>query len=245
MLDRRGVVRVTLDKKAGNRNDTGHMQVGDSSVGLIGSEQGSYFRQEVPLQVLAEVLGIHLRSYAWSASFAEQRWGRAEEHDALAVLRRAEIETQLTALRAKFRGLVGVQKVLNNRRTASHTEVYCGGVVLTQSKVEDELGPIRDAHFRRTLAKRSQMNLGLFGEVPDPSDGAVWLWACIVHQPSDDVSRPAFLRIAFPYPDGQWEQSLNLYELVPDAVIQVRRVEQPIEAPLRPIVPDREQEQAK
>jgi hypothetical protein len=211
-------------------------------VGLIGNEQSAYFRQEVPADVTAEIAAVVARCYAWSGSFAEQRWGRAEEHDTLATVRRAEIETQLTALRAKFRGVLGVQKVLNSRRTASHTEVYCGGVVITQSKVEDEHGPIRDAHFRRTLAKRSQLNLHLFDDVPDPSDGAIWLWACFVHQPSDDVRRPAFLKVAFPYADGVWEQSINL--VIPDANAPERRVEQPREAPLRPILPEVGQEEA-
>jgi hypothetical protein len=219
-----------------------HASVQRRAVELIGGQQAAYFQQEVPRDVIAEIVRLVMRCYDWSGRFAEQRWGRPEERDALAVLRRAEIETQLTALRAKFRERVGVHKVLNSRRTASHTEIYCGGVVLTQSKVEDERGPIREAHFRRTLAKRSQLNLRLFGDVPDPSEEAIWLWACVVHQPSDDVRRPAFLRVAFPYEDGEWENSLNLFELVPEALTPERRIEIPTQPILRPILPLSEEE---
>lgn len=125
-----------------------------------------------------------------------------------------------------------VEDVLNPARNASHRETLVGRTVITQSTVDANKGPIRYARHRDTLAQRSQLCMDLFQEgSPASRDGDLALWACWVHMPSDSLDRPSFVRLAFPFEDGTWEESCDLYELLPglkgytesEAVLQLRR----------------------
>ncbi len=176
----------------------------------------SLYRTDVPVG-LSEAIGrIVIETYGIAADMAEERWDAGEMHDALAPFRRAEIETRLLSLRGLFPRAVEVESVLNKTRNAHHREVYCGRVAITQSKVESDKGPIRQADFRQTLARRSQLSLDLLGEEPSSAASADdLLWASFVHMPSDRVDVPAFVRVAFPLPDGSWDHSVSLFDLVP------------------------------
>lgn len=182
---------------------------------LYGEEQGQFYLGQVPREFTADVARIVMSCYLDSAQTAEIRWGKAEERDALPILRRADIETALSMLPARFPGLAKVRKRPNTARTSTYTEVRCGAVVLTQSKTEGAKAPIRDALFRRSLARTSALNLW---DRSTPPDNADTLWACVIHGPADSPSRPAYLRIAFPLPDGSFEYSLNLFDLIPEVV---------------------------
>jgi hypothetical protein len=176
--------------------------------------QGLY-QTDVPDVVTERIGRVIIETYGVAADFAEERWDRDEVHDALASFRRAELETTLLSLRGVFPGLVSVESVPNAVGNAYHREVYCGRVAATQSKVEAEKGPIREARFRATLARSSQLSLRLLPEQDEPAPDTR-LWACFVHMPSDRrVDVPAFIRVAFPFPDGSWEHSVDLYELAP------------------------------
>jgi hypothetical protein len=188
------------------------------------------YRAEVPEEVTEQIGRIIIENYGIAADIAEERWGREEMHDALASFRRAEIETALRALRGVFPGIVAVEPSPNATANAFHREVYVGRVTLTQSKVEARRGPIREARFRETLAQRSQISLNLLGDDPNPVRDAR-LWSCFVHMPSDRADVPAFVRLAFPLPDGSWEHDVDLYALAPrlrgyaqsDALLTLRR----------------------
>ncbi len=182
---------------------------------IYGALAEDFYRSEVPPEVSEKIGRIIIETYGIAHDVAEERWGEGEMHDALAGFRRAEIETALTALRGIFPGQVTVELLPNVIRNANHREVYCGGVAITQSKVESKEGPIREARFRETLAQRSQLSFDLLGDEPQPLPDAR-LWACFVHMPSDRLDIPAFVRVAFPLPDGSWEHSVNLDDLVPD-----------------------------
>jgi hypothetical protein len=183
-------------------------------VDIYGELAQELYRADVAPEVTERIGQIIIETYGISADFAEERWDRGEMHDALASFRRAEVETTLLSLRGIFPGQVAVESVPNALQNAYHREVYCGRVAVTQSKVEAEKGPIREARFRATLAHSSQLNFNLLRE-DDHQRTDVRLWACFVHMPSSRVDLPAFIRIAFPFPDGTWEHSINLYDEVP------------------------------
>lgn len=176
----------------------------------------SLYRTDVPVDLTESIGRLVIETYGVAADIAEDRWGEGEMHDTLAAFRRAEIETGLLSLRGRFPGVVSVESVLNKTRNAYHREVYAGRVAITQSKVESDKGPIRQADFRQTLAQRSQLSLDLLPEEPaKPTASDDRLWASFVHMPSDRADVPAFVRVAFPLPDGSWEHSVSLYDLVP------------------------------
>lgn len=174
-----------------------------------------FYRDQVPTQVTDAIGRTIIEQYGIAADIAEERWGADEMHDALPIFRRAEIETGLRRLRGMFAGQVGVEAVPNVLANAYHREIYAGSVVITQQKVEGPKQPIRDARFRSTLARRSQLSFDLFDDEYIPTADAR-LWACFIHMPSSRVDRPAFVRVAFPLPDGTFEHDVDLYDLDPD-----------------------------
>lgn len=182
---------------------------------IYGALAEDLYRAEVPSPVSEHVGRIIIEQYAIAADMAEERWDAGEVHDTLAVFRRAEIETALLSLRGIFPGTVSVESVPNASANAYHREIYSGKVAITQSKVESSKGPIREARFRETLAVRSQISFDWFGDEQKPRADAR-LWACYVHMPSMRLDRPEFVRVAFPLPDGSWEHSLSLDDLVPN-----------------------------
>lgn len=190
------------------------------------------YRADVGDDVTAAYARTILEQYGLSFDWAEERWLEPELHDALAPVRRGDIETALVKLRGLFPGVVLVEDVLNPARNASHRETIVGRTVITQSMVDGPRGPIRYARHRDTLAQRSQLCFDLLQEgSPVTKDGDLALWACWVHMPSDSLDRPSFVRLAFPFEDGTWEESYNLYDLVPalkgytesEAVMTLRR----------------------
>jgi hypothetical protein len=181
---------------------------------LYGALAEDLYRSDVTPDITEHIGRIIIENYGITADIAEERWGRDEMHDALAPFRRAEIETALLSLRGIAPGRVQVDSVSNAMRNAYHREVYVGRVAITQSKVDAPHGPIREARFRVTLAMRSQQSFDLLGDEPEPRPDAL-LWASFVHMPSDRPDLPAFIRVAFPFPDGSWEHSVDLYALVP------------------------------
>jgi len=189
-----------------------------SSLKLYGPQQEELYRSEVPLPVTRAYGEMIIEQYAITADQAEERWLSEEAADALPNYRRAEIETATL----KLRGLgAGVEAALNAAGNHHHREVIAGRVVITQSKVESKTGPIRDAVFRRSLAMKSQtISMNLLDDEPDATTtGEVdRLWACFVHMPSKRLDRPAFIRIAFPFPDGTWDWYVDLFDLIPDLV---------------------------
>jgi hypothetical protein len=193
-----------------------HRTARGAGLDIFGAVAESLYRTDVPVG-LSEAIGrIVIETYGIAADMAEERWDSGEMHDALAPFRRAEIETRLLSLRGLFPRTVAVESVLNRTRNAHHREVYSGRIAITQSKVESDKGPIRQADFRQTLAQRSQLSLGLLREEPIPAATDDLLWASFVHMPSDRVDVPAFVRVAFPLPDGSWDHSVSLFDLVPD-----------------------------
>jgi hypothetical protein len=173
-----------------------------------------------------------LEQYGLAYDLAEERYLEPELHDALATIRRAEIETALVKLRGVFPGLVTVEAVPNPVRNAHHREVIVGQTVITQSLVEGPKSPIRYARHRDTLAQRSQLRMDLLQEdSPASRAGDLALWACWVHVAADRPDRPASLRLAFPFTDGSWEESYDVYDLVPtlrgyvgsETVLELRR----------------------
>jgi hypothetical protein len=191
----------------------------------------AFYRTNVGDDVTEAYARTILAQYGLSDDKAEEQWLGPELHDALASQRRADIETALVKLRGLFPATVLVEEVLNPAGNAYHRETLVGRAVITQSMVDAPKGPIRYASHRRTLARRSQLCMDLLREGPEEQDGDVALWACWVHMPSDALDRPSFLRLAFPFEDGTWEESYDLYELIPSlkgytesaALLELRR----------------------
>jgi hypothetical protein len=206
-----------------------------SSIGsppLIIGPHLALYQANVGEDVTAAYARTILEQYGLTYDWAEERWLEPELHDALAPLRRADIETALVKLRGLFPGVVLVEDVLNSTKNAYHRETVVGRTVITQSMVDGPKGPIRYARHRDTLAQRSQLCLDLFQVgTPASREGELALWACWVHMPSDMLDRPSFVRLAFPFEDGTWEESYDLYDLVPslrgytesEAVLALRR----------------------
>lgn len=173
------------------------------------------YRESIPPD-LTETIGRGvIERYAIAFDKTEEQWLEEEQHDALAVVRRAEIETSLVGLRGMFDG-IRVESVLNAARNSYHREVGYGLFVITQSMVEGPSSRVRDAVFRRILARQSQLSLNLLNDDAPPPDGAIW--ACFVHLPATDRrDTPSMIRVAFPDEAGWWSQyeSWDLYDLVP------------------------------
>ncbi len=183
---------------------------------MVSGPNLEFFRANVADDIALACTATVLEQYGLSYDRAEEQWLGPELHDALAVMRRADIETALVKLRGLFPGRVLVEEILNPTRNAYHREVVVGQVVLTQSKVDATHGPIRDAAHRRTLAVRSQMRMDLLNEGSLATRGGLLkLWGCLVHMPSAALDRPSMLRLAFPFEDGTWEESYDIYELLP------------------------------
>lgn len=181
---------------------------------LVTTEQSEFFKAQVPHEVVMEVARIVGLSYADSAAFAESRWGRIEAKDALSIVRRADIETALTTLGAKFKrhGVI-VRKVPNRNVTDWHTEIRCGAVVMTQSKTEGPDVAIREAIYRATLATDCRVNMPWAQPTTVTADDADTLWACVVHGPSDNPAVPAYVRIVFPLTDGTFQDYISITAL--------------------------------
>ena len=199
---------------------------------MIGSQLKSRFRGDVPREVIKAIAEGIIERYALSADEAELRWLGAEATDALASMRRADIETGLVALRGRFPGLVEVEVAWNATENARHREVYVAGWVITQSKIENRQGPIRKAEFRESLAFGSQTTLD---SLIDPMDTIEPItgrpWGCVTHVPVERTQEtPAILQVTFPMPNGRWEDSIDLYLEIPelrtyinsDYVVQLR-----------------------
>lgn len=180
---------------------------------LYASQQSKFYMEQVPIAVTTAIRMIVTGSYADSARFVEERWSAREAKDALPHVRRADIETALTALRGRFRrDGVRVDKVPNKRGTAWHTEIRCGLVVITQSKTEGPEVPVREAEFRKSFAADCHLNL-FPTEEQEPEDDADALWACVVHGPSENPAVPAYIKVAFPLPDGSFQDSITITTL--------------------------------
>src|SRR4051812_24002265 len=121
----------------------------------------AFYQANVGDDVTAAYARTILEQYGLTYDLAEERWLEPELHDALAPLRRADIETALVKLRGLFQGVL-VEDVLNSTKNAYHRETVVGQVVITQSMVDSPRGPIRYARHRDTLAQRSQLCLNLF-----------------------------------------------------------------------------------
>lgn len=185
---------------------------------MLTSQLKVLYRAEVPREVTKAIGELIIERYCLAADEAEMRWLRAEAIDATATVRRADIETGLARLRGLFPNLVQVESVLNGPRTARHREVYCAGWAITQSKIEQPRGPIRQADFRDTLASDSQMTMYAMldpAEVVENRTGRPW--ACVTHMPADrHPEEPGILQVAFPLQSGLWEDYIDLYFEIPE-----------------------------
>lgn len=182
---------------------------------MLTSQLKARYRAEVPRDVTKAIAELIIERYGIAADEAEIRWLAPEAADAMAINRRADIETGLTRLRGLFPGIVAVEAIANIPRTSRHREVYCSGWAITQSKIEHPHGPIRQADFRDILAEpiKAQLTMDDFIDprsvVDDPSGRP---WACITHMPADDHPEvPGILQVAFPGRNGRWEDYIDLY----------------------------------
>lgn len=186
---------------------------------MLTSRMKGLFLESVPRDVCRAIGELVIEQYGLTADEAEARWLADEAADIISPLRRVHIESGLVRLRGLFPGLVTVEGRKNQTNNASHREVYCAGWAITQSKIEHPGGPIRKAEFRETLATASQMTMAeLLGEVapPLPSSDAQ-PWACVAHMPAvEQVDQPGVLKVAFPLPDGMWEDAIDLYLWIPE-----------------------------
>jgi len=185
---------------------------------VLASVLKSRYRAEVPREVTKAIGELIIERYGIAADEAEIRWLGPEASDATASNRRADIETGLTRLRGLFPGLVTVESVFNVTRTARHREVYCRDWAITQSKIELPRGPIRQADFRISLAASSQITMDNYIDpetiVVNPPGRP---WACITHMPADGhLEIPGILQVAFPMPNGRWEDYIDLYYEIPE-----------------------------
>lgn len=200
-------------------------------------EAASFFMAEAPRGLNADLLRLVFAAYPMAFEQAEQ-FPFEEAHDLRPHIRRAAIEASLATLPAKQ--VLTVTTRRNSSGNAFHKELFFGRVVLTHSTIAAPESRIREAQFRQSLAR--SCNLPMFIEFADaaPDDDGL-LWAVLVHGPADDQRAPAFVRIAFPLPDGSHSFDLDLVGR--DAVGEVPPVGRPdIREPEPVLRPDIEEQ---
>ena len=74
------------------------------------------------------------------------------------------------------------------------------------------------ADFRESLAVDSQMTMDNFIDPESVvTDRAGRPWACIAHMPAErHADTPGILQVAFPMPNGRWEDYIDLYYEIPE-----------------------------
>lgn len=187
--------------------------LGRPAVKLYGDAQSKFYREHVPMEVMAALATLIRGSYADSAVLAE-RWTSHEAKDAIAIVRRADIETALPGLATKYKALgVTASKVSNANGTDWHTELRCGAVVHTVSKTEGPDTAIRPAEYRKSLAKDHRLNMPWAKPASEDEDDADVLWACVTHGPSINEAIPAYIRVVFPLRDGSFQDHISITEM--------------------------------
>lgn len=169
------------------------------------------------VEELARVVEVSMKT-AWTQGLS---FPPGIRHDKFGYDFRFNIEAALINLANTYKGQVETREVKNEIENWSHTEVRFGPVVLTANAVETPQTMVRDATFRRTLAKDPQQPLGLVELEPDPpSNGlyAVLLYPSARFPMKADEAVPSFVTVRFPMSD--------LSDWLPDQVNALRALQE-------------------
>ena len=149
-----------------------------------------------------------IKGYADSAVKCLESYSTEQAHDLRPQMRRADIEQLLRGLPGRHSDVIAVPEI-NVSNNAWHVRLTSGRITLTVSAVDGPENVVREAVFRRNLARRYQMGFSGDGwESPTPirptttDDDLVY--GLVIHGPAkhDTVQRfPAFVHIVFPVED--------------------------------------------
>lgn len=162
------------------------------------------FADSVPTGLLNDFgrLVIEAMRTAWSTG-ADLPAGI--RHDRFSYDFRFNVEVGLLHLGQRYKAEgVTAREAANTVGNWHHSELLFKGVVLTASAVESPDTMVRDARFRRTLAKNPQLALGTVElEEDPPSDGlyAVLLYPSGAFTLKAEAATPSFVLVRFPTSD--------------------------------------------
>lgn len=163
----------------------------------------AFFRSVVPNALVGDLARIidASRQAAWAASAG---FDPGIRHDLFPHLRRANVEAALLGLGRRYAKLgVTTSEEANETGNSHHTVVRVGSVVITASAVETSDTLVREARFRRSLAKNPQLALGIVEAEEDPPSDA--LYALLLYPngalPEDATGDLGFVVVRFPASD--------------------------------------------
>ena len=200
-------------------------------------QPGNIFRESVPSGFLENTVRVlcdcYVQAYQECGKFP--KW---ERHDIRSHHRRALFEWQWRDLAQEYHEL-SAGPVANARKTAFHTEINCGKIILVESFVDNPFTIVCPALFRETL---TMMYQPLFNEQEEPVEES--LFAILLHGAAD-ARTPAFAHVVFPRRDGEGyhENRVDLFAWFSEIVasktsFQEELVADEIEPELREDVPN-------
>lgn len=187
------------------------------SVVSHGKEAGEIFVQEAPaglIEDLALLVEASMRT-AWTQGIDLPPGNR---HDRYPYDFRSNVEAALMNLANTYEANgVTAREVANEAGNWHHTEVRFGSIVLTGNAVESPQTMVREASFRKSLAKNPQMSLDLVPMEPEPPSTS--LYAVLLYPSAHfalrlDDAVPSFVTVRFPMSD--------LTDWLPDQVNALR-----------------------
>ena len=195
------------------------------------------FREAVPLEFLENTVQILCDCYVQAYQDC-LKYPKSERHDLRPHVRRGLFEWQWREHAQSYEEL-SADPIGNVRKTAFHTEIKCGPIILVESFVDTPTTIVRPALFRETLTMRYQP---LFREQDEQVEES--LFAILLHGAAD-ARTPAFAHIAFPLRDekGYHENRVDLFAWFSEIVaskssFQEELVADEIEPELRKDVPN-------
>lgn len=170
----------------------------------------------VPTSFLEDTLRTLNQCYQRAYELAKKLYPWQVAHDYRPYLRRAEFEKEWPLVVQKYSELgAHCEYCQNYARNCWHALVTFGGVLLTQSLVDQKLKAVRRAMFRDGYARRNESFL--FADMAPPAPMAdAPLYAILSHEGTPDQARPLYADIIFPDPQGEIVARIELVKRFPD-----------------------------
>ncbi len=168
------------------------------------------FLDSVPEDFLEGTFRSLVDACKQTAAICDRTFVRQVDHDVRGVICRGLFEQNWYGVATKMTPLVA-EMVLNKRRTAYHTRVTAGQVIITASQVAHPKVVVRKAAFRSGYAESAQMEL--FQERKPAKSIEHPIYSVLLYGLDGSRSRPLFADIVFP--SSKWKEYVGRIELMP------------------------------
>lgn len=138
------------------------------------------FAEDVPPGFLRDMVAMLHRVYPESYHEQYSRRSPYEARDTLGINRRADIEGYIREIAARYPGVTTYVRT-NRKLSQYYTEIQCGRVVMTQSRLAYQWNVVRPAGFRSELNICGQLPLEGFEDERYHEPGTIY--AVLAHGP--------------------------------------------------------------